>query len=110
MTIWVDAQLSPRLACWLSERFEVNALPVRDVGLRDASDTEIFEAARSENAIVITKDFDFVELAERLGPPPQILWLTCGNTTEQRLREIFEREFAAIREMFEAGEALVEIH
>jgi predicted nuclease of predicted toxin-antitoxin system len=36
----------------------------------------------------MTKDSDFVDLVERLGPPPQIIWLTCGNTSNLRLREI----------------------
>ena len=37
MIVWVDAQLSPRIAQWLSERFAVEAIPVRDLGLREAS-------------------------------------------------------------------------
>ena len=59
MILWVDAQLSPRIAHWLSERFEIQALPIRDLGLRDASDSEVFEAARVAGAIVMTKDLDF---------------------------------------------------
>ena len=38
MTVWLDAQLSPRLAKWLGDSFPVHALAVRDVGLRDADD------------------------------------------------------------------------
>lgn len=110
MTVWVDAHLSPRIARWLSDRFDVHATPIREFGLRDAPDSRIFEAAREAGAVVMTKDLDFVEMVERLGPPPQILWLTCGNTSEQKLREILEREFSAAREMFAAGEPLVELH
>ncbi len=109
MTFWLDAHLSPRIARWLSKRFKVNAVPVRDLGMRETPDSEIFEKARAADVIVMTKDLDFVELVERLGPPPRVLWLTCGNTSELKLKEIFEREFEAVREMFEAGEALVEI-
>jgi len=42
MKIWLDAHLSPRLARWLTETFEVTALAVRDAGLREAEDEEIF--------------------------------------------------------------------
>ena len=38
MIFWVDAQLSPQLATWLQLTFGVSALPVRDLGLRDAGD------------------------------------------------------------------------
>lgn len=51
-------------------------MPVRDLGLHEASDQQIFEAARAADAIVMTKDLDFVEMVERFGPPPRILWLT----------------------------------
>ena len=49
---------------------------MRDLGLREAKDPEIFAAARLAEAIVLTKDADFVELVERLGPPPRLLWIT----------------------------------
>jgi hypothetical protein len=40
MTIWVDAQMSPAIAAWLSSNLPVNAVAVRDLGLRDATDTD----------------------------------------------------------------------
>ncbi len=46
MNIWIDAQLPPTLACWITNNFEVEAAALRDLGLRDARDIEIFEAAR----------------------------------------------------------------
>ena len=76
MIFWVDAHLSPGIAHWLSNRFGIQAMPVRDLGLHEASDQQIFEAARAADAIVITKDLDFVEMVERFGTPPRILWLT----------------------------------
>jgi len=56
MKIWLDAHLSPRLARWLTETFEVTALAVRDAGLREAEDEEIFFAARKLADVVLTKD------------------------------------------------------
>ncbi|MFN9176520.1 MAG: DUF5615 family PIN-like protein, partial [Synechocystis sp.] len=88
MTIWIDAHLSPAIATWIKSKFGIEAVALRDLGLRDAEDPEIFEAAKAQNAIVMTKDSDFVDLVERLGSPPQIIWLTCGNTSNIRLRQI----------------------
>jgi predicted nuclease of predicted toxin-antitoxin system len=42
MNIWIDAQLPPTLASWLNNSFEVNVMALRDFGLRDANDIEIF--------------------------------------------------------------------
>jgi predicted nuclease of predicted toxin-antitoxin system len=75
MKIWIDAQLPPTLANWLNTNFEVEAISLKELGLRDAKDTEIFEVARQSNAVIMTKDSDFIDLVCRLGTPPQILWL-----------------------------------
>ena len=109
MTIWIDAQMSPAIAAWVSGNFPVGAVAVRDLGLRDAEDEEIFQAARRENAIVMTKDSDFVLLLDRLGPPPQVIWVTCGNTSNARLKEILTNTLPKALELLKSGEKLVEI-
>ena len=109
MTIWVDAQLSPRTARWIAANFPVAAAPLRDLGLRDAGDEEIFAAAHIANAIVLTKDSDFVHLLERQGGPPKILWLTCGNTSEAALQQILSQHLTTALGLFAGGEDLVEI-
>ena len=109
MIIWVDAQLSPAIATWISETFGRTALALRDIGLRDAEDTEIFEAAKAQSVILIAKDSDFVDLVNRLDSPPQIIWLTCGNTSNTRLREILSATLLKALELLQSGEALVEI-
>ncbi len=38
----------------------MTALALRDLGLRDAEDTEIFEAAKAQRVIFMTKDSDFI--------------------------------------------------
>ena len=73
MKFWVDAQLPPSLAEWLSVQFDVEAVSMRDLGLRDSTDSEIFKAARQAKVVVISKDSDFVEMVSRYGAPPQLL-------------------------------------
>lgn len=109
MIIWIDAQLSPALAPWIAERFAVQAAALRDLGLRDALDREIFDAARRANAVVMTKDSDFGVLLQAFGPPPQIIWLTCGNTSNARLKIILTAMLPQALPLLAAGERLVEI-
>lgn len=109
MLLWIDAQLSPALAPWLRANCGVEALAVRDLGLRDAEDATIFQAARARGAVVLTKDSDFVALLERHGPPPPVLWVTCGNTSNARLRQILSAAWPSVEALLAAGEALVEI-
>ena len=109
MIIWVDAQLPPTLAAWIVETFGVTALSLKELGLRDAKDTEIFEAAIQPNLVIMSKDSDFVDLACRLGSPPQILWLTCGNVTNQNLRRILTSTLPDAIIQLQQGESVVEI-
>lgn len=109
MIIWVDAQLSPGLATWINNTFGITTFALRDLDLRDAEDVEIFEAAKSQQVVVMTKDSDFVDLVDRLGAPPQIIWLTCGNTSNARLREILTATLPSTLDLLRAGEALIEI-
>ena len=64
-TIWIDAHLSPAIATWVTDTFGVTAIPLRDLGLRDAEDPKIFEAAKAQGVILMTKDSDFVDLVDR---------------------------------------------
>lgn len=72
MTLWIDSQLSPEIAGWIARTFDLEAVPIRELGLRDAEYMEIFSAARSAQATVMTKDSDFVHLLGRFGPPPKM--------------------------------------
>lgn len=80
-----------------------------DLGLRDAHDAEIFEAARQEGIVIVSKDSDFVELVSRYSMPPQLLWITCGNTTNRRLQEIFRHTFHDALVLLKSGQLVVEI-
>jgi predicted nuclease of predicted toxin-antitoxin system len=107
--VWVDAQLAPSLAPWIRQQFGIDAASVRHLGLRDAKDRQIFAAARDANAVVLSKDVDFVLLLERFGPPPSILWVRCGNTSNANLRKVLSATFLAALALIRAGESLVEI-
>lgn len=110
MTIWIDAQLSPDIAGWIQSSFEgVHAAAVRDIGLRHAEDPEIFEAARTADAVVLTKDSDFTELVNRLGPPPHVIWVRVGNTSRAEMKRILAVHLADVMLLIRHGEPLVEI-
>jgi len=47
MIFWIDAQISPAIAFWIKHNFAIDAVSLRDIGLRDAEDTDIFQAAKA---------------------------------------------------------------
>jgi len=110
MTLWIDAQLSPSLAAWVNEKYkDVQTSSVRALGLRDATDIEIFMSARKANAVIMTKDEDFSRLLADKGSPPFIIWITCGNTSNARMRQVLEKHLLVALSLIKNGEKLVEI-
>ena len=89
--IWLDAQLSPALSVFILQTFSIQCKALRELDLRDADDVTIFTKAKqhAKKIIIITKDSDFVDLLIRQGSPPKIIFLTCGNTSNDSLKEIF---------------------
>ena len=106
--IILDAQLPPALAVWITENFEIPCFSAQFLDLRHAGDEEIFAFSKTKNAIVITKDNDFVSLLNRFGSSPKVIWLTCGNTSKNRLKEIFEANLVSALTLLETND-LVEI-
>lgn len=111
MLVLVDAQVSPALAPWLRRTFGVEAVAIRELGLREAEDPAIFAVARARGpgTVIVTKDSDFLDLLQRHGPPPQVVWLTCGNTSNAFLRQLLTTTWPAAARLLETGEPLVEI-
>ncbi len=109
MKIWLDAHLPPRLRLWLSENYAIEAQTVQELGLRTARDLDIYRRAASEDAIIMSKDSDYAELSSIFSSPPQIILLTCGNTSNAELREILSHTLEDALRLIDQGEPLVEI-
>jgi predicted nuclease of predicted toxin-antitoxin system len=109
MILWLDAQMPPSLAGWLRQAMAIDAVAVRDIGLQFADDKTIFAAARQANAILVSKDQDFVELVRRLGTPPHLIWVTCGNVSNVRMQQVMAAALPRAITLIEAGDAVVEI-
>jgi predicted nuclease of predicted toxin-antitoxin system len=54
------------------------------------------------------KDSDFVELLMSQ-QPPQLLWVTCANTSNQRLQALFNEVFPQALQLLVEGHVVVEL-
>ncbi len=109
MTLWLDAQLPPQIASWIQQTLAIKAIALRDIGLRDATDRTIFDAAKKANTVLVSKDSDFVELVIRLGAPPKLIWLTCGNVSNTALQALFSTKLQEAIRHLDSGESVVEL-
>jgi len=57
----------------------------------------------------MTKDADFSQLLARHGPPPKVLWLTCGNTSNEYSRRILSLKLTSALDLLVSAESIVEI-
>jgi predicted nuclease of predicted toxin-antitoxin system len=89
--IWVDAQISPFAAKSISEQLYIQAVSLRSLYLLTASDKRVFDEAKKANAIIMTKDYDFVNLVIKHGAPPHVILLTCGNTSNAVLCNLLQQ-------------------
>lgn len=104
--LWIDAHISPSIALWINQNYpSINAKSFRSLGLRDAKDIEIFNLAKKTNCILLSKDVDFQQLLQKFGPPPKLIWLTCGNTSNERLRTVFSFSLSKSIDLLNKGEA-----
>ncbi|MBX3402785.1 MAG: DUF5615 family PIN-like protein [Phycisphaeraceae bacterium] len=107
--LWLDAMLSKYLPAWIESELGYRCRHLLGLGLRERSDTAIFAAARSADVILITKDADFLPIVARLGPPPRVILLNCGNCTNDELKHLLARSLGAAIAELEHGRAITEI-
>jgi predicted nuclease of predicted toxin-antitoxin system len=62
----VDMNLSPAIAAGL-RTLHFDAVHVRDVGLAQSSDDEVFRFAARERRIIVTADLDFADIVAATG-------------------------------------------
>ncbi len=70
---------------------------------------EIFRYAKENGYVIMSKDGDFLRKIEEFGTPPSLIWITCGNTSNEKLREILGKTLQDVLDMLEDGESVVEI-
>ena len=95
MKLLFDQNLSPQLARLLSDIYP-NSVHVRDIGLRDATDTAIWTHAKQHGFVIVSKDSDFQPRSLLYGHPPKFVWLRVGNCPTRDIEDLLRRRSAAI--------------
>lgn len=104
----IDAQLPPGLARRLAASGYA-AEHVNRIGLGNASDSDIWEYAARMNAILVTKDEDFVALAGQEPAGAQVVWIRIGNISNDALWRALEPLLDQIVQSLNGGERIVEV-
>jgi predicted nuclease of predicted toxin-antitoxin system len=103
----VDHQLPAALARHLSGK-GVDCIHVADMGLAQASDSEIWAYVKESRRAIITKDEDFFHRASK-ELHCQVVWVRLGNCRNEALLAAFDRTWSRIAAALAAGERVIEI-
>ncbi len=108
MKLLIDNQLPFHLAAFLRQHGH-ECTHVCDVGLDEASDLEVWTRACEDGCIVVSKDEDFMALANRPGDNGRLIWVRLGNCRNAALLEAFGRVQDELVRALESGQRIVEV-
>ena len=103
MKLLFDQNLSPRLPRLLADLFP-DSRHVREIGLRDASDDEIWRYAGDHDFTVVSKDSDFQQRSLLFGFPPKFVWIRAGNCPVDVIERLLRTHVEEVRAFIEDSE------
>ena len=95
MKLLLDENLSRRLVPFLQHDFPGSSQVVL-LGMESASDKEVWQRAKADGYVVVTRDADFQELSLVWGFPPQVIRLRTPNQTRAAVLKLLLDHKAAI--------------
>ena len=89
MKLLFDQNLSPRLARVLADIYP-ESVHVREIQMRDATDTQIWEHAKTHDFVIVSKDSDFQSRSLLYGSPPNLFGCALETVPSNRLKNCSE--------------------
>ncbi len=62
----------------------------------------MWERAKQHDAVLVTRDEDFLELSAWLGSPPKVVWMSGGNRPNDQIARLLRHHAEAIRRFVRA--------
>ena len=100
MKLLFDENLSPKLSRLLADIFP-DSLHVRDVGMKATDDPIVWDYAKDNDFMIVSKDADMHDLSLVFGNPPKVVWLRIGNCSTRQVENLLRRDFDIIKLFYE---------
>ena len=78
MKLLFDENLSHTLVRLLADLFP-GSIHVREIGLKAADDSVVWEYAKNNGLMIVSKDSDMHQRSFVFGYPPKVVWVRLGN-------------------------------
>ncbi|MGH9585870.1 MAG: DUF5615 family PIN-like protein [Acidobacteriaceae bacterium] len=103
MKLLLDENLSPRLISSLQVAFP-GSDHVHNCHLGAASDSAIWDYAKTHGFAIVSKDSDFAERAVLHQIPPKVIWIHLGNCSTDEIYRLLHSSIPIIRRFIETDE------
>ena len=100
MKLLFDENLSHKLVRLLADLFP-GSIHVREVGLKAADDPVVWEYAKNNGLMIVSKDSDMHQRSFVFGYPPKVVWVRLGNCSTSDVERLMRRHFDAIKSFYE---------
>lgn len=104
MKLLFDENLSHRLVKLLADLFPYS-VHVRDIGLKAADDIEVWNYAKANDFMIVSKDSDMHDRSFLFGYPPKVIWVRLGNCSTSDVERLLRREFETVEIFYKDGYA-----
>ena len=90
MRLLFDENLSRRLVRLLADLHPESEHVVTS-GLERADDAAVWQYAARHGLVIVSKDWDFLQLSTLRGHPPKVVWLRIGNCSVSTMAEVLRK-------------------
>lgn len=90
MKLLFDENLSPNLVGRLADLFP-DCCHVSEVGLQSATDPAVWNYAKSNGLVIVSKDADMHQRSFLFGAPPKVVWVRLGNCSTTDVENLLRR-------------------
>jgi len=93
----LDQNLSRKLPAVISDLYP-GTVHVRELQMTRAPDTVIWEYAKVNGFVIVTKDSWFYQRSLVAGHPPKLIWIRTGNCAARRIEQLLRRNAIRLQE------------
>jgi predicted nuclease of predicted toxin-antitoxin system len=97
MKLLFDQNISHRLIPQLQDILQ-EARQLRELGLENCTDKQIWEYAKENGLNIVTFDGDFYDFSLVWGHPPKIIWIRTNNQTTKNISKIIRQHLKTLIE------------
>lgn len=95
MKLLLDENLSDRIITRIVDLYP-DSVHVKTLALTTTDDVVIWEYAKANNLVIVSKDSDFHQRSLLYGHPPKFIYLRIGNCPTSRIVQVMRDKFDII--------------